>query len=88
MEQKESAFRKTCKGKNNNNCDGFSRVCRLGLPPQVPCSQEGLSLNLGDTSGKKTIDFGSELSSLEKKNSLHQLDHLVSLFCSLFVVTI
>lgn len=53
MEQKASVFRKTWKGKNNNNCDGFSRVCHLGLPPQVLCSQVGLSLKPGDISTKR-----------------------------------
>lgn len=94
MEQKHSIFRKTWKGKNYNVCDGFSRVCHLGLPPQVLCSQ-GVFLKPDDISGKKpsctkrfwirTILFPVHI---WKTNSLHQLDHLVSLFWSLFVVTI
>lgn len=94
MEQKDSIFRTTWKGKNYD-CDGFSRVCHLGPTRQVLCSQEGLSLKPADISGKKpsgtkrfwirTILFPVHI---WKTNSLHQLDHLVSLFCSLFVVSI
>lgn len=96
MEQKDSVFRKTWKGKSNNICDGFSRVCHLGLPPQVLCPQEGLSLKPGDINGKKlsgtkrfwirTLLSPVHIWKKTQKSSFHQLDHLVSLFCSLLLL--
>lgn len=88
-------IRKDLEGKEKEQLWWFLQFAIWDYPPEVLCSQEGPDLKPDEINGKKSLWYqkvlDQELLSFQfvsEKNSLHQLDHLVSLFGSSFIVII